>query len=175
MVLAEVKELEDIRVPRLNVDGKGTGTLVATLVNVSCSVVEDTEHGNDTVADTIGTGNVGASSSDVVDVETDTTSGLGDHGAGLEGVVDTVDRVILHGDKETRRELGVGSTSVEEGGGSVCEELLRHEIVGLDGAFDVLAVDTNSDTHEHVLGTLSNLAVNTEKVGSSRVLKPKKL
>ncbi len=46
------------------------------------------------------------------------------------------------------------------------EVLLRHEVVRLDGTLDVLAVDTNSDTHEHVLGSLGDLAVDAEEVGT---------
>ena len=72
------------------------------------------EHGYDTVRVTVGTGNVGSLGSDVVNVKTDTTSSLGDLGTSLESLVDALDRVVPHGDKETRRHLGVGGTRVEE-------------------------------------------------------------
>ena len=39
---------------------------------------------------------------------------LGDHSTRLEGVVDTLDGVLLHGNEEARRELRVRSTGVEE-------------------------------------------------------------
>ena len=74
----------------------------------------------------IGSGDVGASSSDGVDVETDSTGVLGDHGASLECIVDTFDRVLLHGDQEAGRHLGVGCTSCEEGRGSMGKVSLRH-------------------------------------------------
>lgn len=49
VVLAQVEELEDVCVPRLNVDGKGSRSLVAALVDVARSVVVDSEHRDDTV------------------------------------------------------------------------------------------------------------------------------
>lgn len=39
---------------------------------------------------------------------------LGDHGARLEGVVDPLDRVLLHRDEEARRQLRVRRAGVEE-------------------------------------------------------------
>ena len=164
VVLAEVEELEDIGVPRLKVDGESTRTLVATLVNIASGVVEDPEHGNDTVGRAVGTGDIGARGANAVNVETDTASHLGDHGASLEGVVDALDAVLLHIDQEARRELGLGSTGVEEGGRSVGEGLEGHEVVGLDNALDVVTPDTDSNTHDHVLGTLGDLAIELEKV-----------
>lgn len=43
---------------------------------------------------------------------------------------------------------------------------LAHEVVGLDDLVDVLPPDSNGDTHDHVLGTFSNLAVDSEQVRS---------
>jgi hypothetical protein len=40
------------------------------------------------------------SGTDVVNVEADTTSGFADHSAVLQGIVDTLDRVVLHTDQE---------------------------------------------------------------------------
>jgi hypothetical protein len=37
---------------------------------------------------------------------------------------------------------------------------LAHQVVGLDDLVNPLAPDTNSDTHDHVLRTFGNLAVN---------------
>lgn len=100
-----------------------------------------------------------------MDVETDTSSSLADHSAALEGIVDAVDGVVLHADEEARRELGVGGSGVEEGGGRVSEVSLGHEVVGLEDAVEVAAVNTDSDTHDHVLGTLGGAAIDAEKVG----------
>lgn len=35
-----------------------------------------------------------------MDVQTNATSGLGDHGAGLQSIVDALDGVVLHADEE---------------------------------------------------------------------------
>ena len=45
--------------------------------------------------------NVTPGGSDLVDVQTDTASRLGDEGALLEGVVDALDAVVAHGQQET--------------------------------------------------------------------------
>lgn len=164
VVLSQIKELKDIGVPGFQVDGKSTRTLVATLVNISGGVVEDTQHGDDTVRGTVGTSNIGTSGTDAVDVETNTTSHLGDHGTGLESVVDALNAVVLHVDQETRRELSLGSTSIEECGRGMGEEFAGHEIVGFDDTFNVISPDTNSNTHNHVLGSLDNLAIELEEI-----------
>lgn len=43
---------------------------------------------------------------------------------------------------------------------------LRHEIVGLEDLVDVFTVDTDRDSHHHVLRSLDNLAVDSEEVRS---------
>lgn len=114
VVLAEVKEAEDIGMPRLEVNGECTGTLVATLVDIAGGVVVHTEHRNEAVAGTVGASNIAASSANTVDIEADTTGGLGNHGAGLQGIVDTLNAVLLHVDEEAGSQLRLGSTGVEE-------------------------------------------------------------
>ena len=61
-----------------------------------------------------------------MDAETNPTRGFANHGTILQGVVDTLDRVILHAEQETGAELGVGGPSVEKGGRGVREVPLRH-------------------------------------------------
>lgn len=46
------------------------------------------------------------------------------------------------------------------------EESLRHEVVSLDGLLNVGAVDTDSDSHDHVLWAFHDLAVHSKKVRS---------
>lgn len=43
---------------------------------------------------------------------------------------------------------------------------LAHQVIGLDDLVDVLSPDSNSDTHDHVLRTFSNLAIDSEEVRS---------
>lgn len=52
------------------------------------------------------------------------------------------------------------------GRGGVSEITLRHKVVGLDDLFEVGTVDTNRDSHHHVLRSLDNLAVDSEEVRS---------
>ena len=101
-----------------------------------------------------------------MDVQSDSTGGLGDHGAGFEGVVDSLDGVVFHGDEETGGELGVGSAGVEQSWRGVSEVFGGHEIVGFDGFFNVLAVDTDGDSHDHVLRTFGDFTVDSQEVGT---------
>ena len=43
---------------------------------------------------------------------------------------------------------------------------LRHEMVGLDNPFDIFAMNTNSDTHDHLLRSLSYSTIDSEQIGS---------
>ena len=150
--------------PRLKVDGKSTRTLVASLVHVSRSVVVHPEHRDNTVGRTVGPTNVGTRRTDPVNIKTNTTSGLGDHSTSLQGVIDTLDTVTLHIDKEARRQLRLGSTSVEQGWRRMGEILLGHQVVGLNCPLNVIAVDSNSNSHQEVLRALSNLSINAQQV-----------
>jgi hypothetical protein len=58
VVLAEVEEFKDVRVPWLNVDGKRARTLIATLVHITSSSVVGSQHRHDSVRVTVGSGNV---------------------------------------------------------------------------------------------------------------------
>lgn len=44
------------------------------------------------------------------------------------------------------------------------EVSLRHKVVCLENLLDIAALDTQSDTHDHVLRSLDNLAVDSEEV-----------
>ena len=46
------------------------------------------------------------------------------------------------------------------------EVAVRHEVVGLEDALDVVAVDAHRDAHDHVLRALSDTAVDAEEVGA---------
>lgn len=58
MILAQVDELKDVGVPRLEINSKRTRALVTTLVDVSRRRVVHTEHGNNAVGVTVGARNV---------------------------------------------------------------------------------------------------------------------
>ena len=59
-----------------------------------------------------------------------------------------------------------------DGRGSVGEVSLGHEVVRLDRLLDVVSVDPDGDSHDHVLGALGNVAVDSEQVRSLERLEP---
>ena len=71
VVLAQIEEVEDVRVPWLDVHGKGTLALSTSLVHVACRVVEDAEHGDDAVGRSVGAFDVRPCGADVVNGEAD--------------------------------------------------------------------------------------------------------
>jgi hypothetical protein len=62
--------------------------------------------------------------------------------------------------------LGLRGTSIVEGWRSMREELLRHQVITLQNRGDVSAMDTDTDTHKHVLRALNNMLVDGKQVGS---------
>ncbi len=96
VVLTQVEEIFDIRMPCLEIDSKGTFALTTTLIDITGCIIEHAQHRNNTVAHAIGTFDIAACSTDVVDVKTDTTGRLGDHGTTFQGLEDTIDAVFLH-------------------------------------------------------------------------------
>lgn len=151
VVLAEVEEVEDVGVPGLEVDRERPLALASALVDVAGRVIEHAEHGDDAVGRAVGAPDVGADGADVVDRQADASGGLGNAGALLERVIDPFDRVGLHRDEEARRQLWPGRAGVEERRRRVREPALGEEVVGLDGAGEVAAVDADRDAHQHVL------------------------
>lgn len=164
VVLAEIQELKDVGVPRLQVDSKGTRALVATLVHVPGRVVVHPEHRHDAIRRPVGSSNVRAGGSNSVDVEANPTGRLGDHGTCLQGVVDALNAIFLHINQEARSQLRLGSAGVEQSRRGMCEVLLRHQVIGLDGLLDILAMDSHGNSHQQMLRTLRNLPINAEEV-----------
>ncbi len=113
-VLAQVEEVEDVRVPRLQIHDEGTRALASTLVHVARSGVEHAEHGHQAVRSAIGATDVAAACANLVDVEANASSRFGDLSACFERVVDALDRVVLQVHEEARRHLRVGRSRVEE-------------------------------------------------------------
>lgn len=72
--------------------------------------------------------------------------------------------VALHANEEAGGQLRPGCTSVEEGGGSVCEPSLAEQVVGVNCTVNVCLVHTDRHPHEHVLGPLNHCAVHSQQV-----------
>mmetsp|Transcript_1161 Transcript_1161/g.4600 ORF Transcript_1161/g.4600 Transcript_1161/m.4600 type:complete len:635 (-) Transcript_1161:687-2591(-) len=98
VVLTQVEPVEDVRVPGLEVHRERALALAAALVDVARGVVEHAEHGDDPVGGAVSATDVRRRRADVVDGQADAAGGLGDARALLEGVVDALDGVLLHGD-----------------------------------------------------------------------------
>ena len=173
VVLPQVQEVEDVRVPGLQVDGEGPGSLVPALVDVPGSVVEDPQHGHEAVTVAVGPGNVGAGGANAVDIEADTSGRLGDEGALLQSVVDSLDGVAGHRQQEAGAELGAGRGRVEQSWGGVSEQLLREQVIRLNGSVNVLAMDPDGNSHQHLLRSLNHLPVLLQEVGSQQGLESK--
>lgn len=55
----------------------------------------------------------------------------------------------------------------------MCKVAFGHEVICFEHAFNVRTVDADGDTHDHVLRTLSDAAVEAEKVRPLKSFKPK--
>lgn len=99
-----------------------------------------------------------------MDAQADTTSSLANHRTALQSVINTFNGVVLHADEEARAKLSIWCAGVEQGWGRMGKVSLRHQVIRLENAFDVFAMDTNSDTHNHVLWALGNTPVYSEKI-----------
>ena|SRR5436305_8088861 len=102
MVFAEIQELEDIGMPRLEVNRESSRALVATLIHVPCSVVEDAEHRNKAIGRSICARYVRACGTDAMDIKTDSASVLGNHGTRLQRVINPLDAVFFYINQEAR-------------------------------------------------------------------------
>lgn len=161
--------------PGFQVDGKGPFAASAALIDIAGSVVIDSEHRDQAIGDTVGTTNIRAGGSYFVDGKANAASGFGNQGTLLEGIVDTVNGIGLHVEQEAGGHLGVAGATVEEGGGGVGEPFLAHKVVGLEDRVEVGLVDTDGDTHKHVLGTFDDFSVHFEQVGFFEGFEPEKV
>mmetsp|Transcript_73652 Transcript_73652/g.208598 ORF Transcript_73652/g.208598 Transcript_73652/m.208598 type:complete len:573 (-) Transcript_73652:343-2061(-) len=164
VVLLQLEEVKDVGVPRLEVHGEGPLPLAAALVHVTRRLVEVAEHRHQPVAVAVGAADVRPLRADVGDRHPDASGGLGYERALLQGVVDAVNAVVLHGQQEAGGHLGLGRARVEQRGRRVREEAARHEVVGLDGRGHVAGVDAAGDPHQHVRRALGDLAVHPQEV-----------
>ena len=73
---------------------------VFVLVGPLVHLLENTQHGHDAIASAIGATDVAVAGTDIVNAETNASSVLGYDGTLLESIVDSIDRVALHGEQE---------------------------------------------------------------------------
>lgn len=112
--------------PRFEVDCKRSLSLTATLVDVSCCVIEDFKHRNKAVAVTICTSDVTITCSNSVNGKTNTTGKLAYYRALFQRIVNSVYRILSHSQKEARTHLGLRCSGVEQSWRCVGKPLLTH-------------------------------------------------
>ena len=61
-----LEELNNISVPRFEVDSEGSLTFATALIDVASSVIENTEHGYKSIGVSVSSSNVGALSADAM-------------------------------------------------------------------------------------------------------------
>lgn len=99
-----------------------------------------------------------------VDAETNAACRFTNHGTVLQRIIDTLDGIFLHANKEARTKLGTWCSSIEQGGRRMGEITLRHEIVCLSDTLDVISVDADGDAHDHMLWSLSYTTIDAKEV-----------
>ena len=159
--------------PRLQVNGKASFSLSSTLIYVTSSHVKISKHWNNAIGYAIGAFDVAAFCSYIVDRKSDSSRRLGYFSTGLQGIVDAIDAIILHGEKEAGGELWFWSARVKKSWGGVCKPLFGEQIVGLNSCIQILAVNAYCHSHEHVLWTLYYLAIQTDEVAFFQSFVPK--
>ena len=143
------------------------------MINIPGRVVKDTQHGHNTVASTIGATNIGLRGPNVVDRHTNATGVLGNDGTVLECIVNAINRVFLHRHEKARTHLWARRAGIKESRRGVCKVPKREHVVGFQNRVNVVAVNTDSHTHEHLLRPFGNLAVHLEQIGLFQSLESK--
>ena len=165
VVLLELEEVRNIRMPRLEVDGE-RAVAPSALVHVARRAVEVLEHRHEPGRGAVGAADARAGRPDVVHVEPDAAGALRDAGAILQRVVDAVDAVVLHRQEVARAQLRAARAGVEERRRGVRKIFLRGEVVGLLDRRHIVAVDADGDAQPDVLRAFDVLAVTvSHKVG----------
>ena len=164
VVLSQIQKGKDIGVPWFQINGDTSLALAATLVDVTSRVVKDTQHGNNAVGSSVGAGNVGLTGTNVVCGKTNATGVLGNDGTVLECIINSVNGVFLHGQEEARGHLRLGGSGVEEGRSGMSKIAFGQEIVGLNGAVNIVSVDSDRHTHQHALRSFRNVAIHFQQV-----------
>ena len=172
VVLLQVQEVLDVSVPWLDIDGDAAVSFSSTLVHVSGGHVEHAQHRYKAVARSVCAAYVRTFGPHVVNVHAYSAGELRDPCALVQCVVYPVDAVAFHGDQVARAELWTRGSGIEQGGGSVSEELLAHQGVRLLDCFEVSPMDAYANSKPHMLGSLNDFPVNPHEVSPLQGLEP---
>ena len=89
---------------------------------------------------------------------------LGDLSCLLQSIVDALNGIFSHSQEEAGAHLGLWSARVEKCRGRMGEPLLTHQVVSLKSRFQIVEMDANGSSHEHVLGAFDDFSIYFEQV-----------
>lgn len=108
--------------------------------------------------------------------------GFGHRHSPGQRIVNAFNAVGSHCKKKTGGQLRIGGSGVEESGRGVSKVLFGQQVVRFDGSLpllsratylNVVAVDANGHSHQHLLRTLCDPAIQTQQVTSLQSLEAK--
>src|SRR5690606_10350724 len=105
VVLLEIEEIEDVGVPGFEVYREASFALSSSMINIAGRHVEVAKHRNDAIGCSACALDVRTLSPYVMDAEPDATCRLRNLGALFQRIIDAVDAVFLHSEKEAGRQL----------------------------------------------------------------------
>ena len=99
-----------------------------------------------------------------MNMQADSTRMLADHGTILQRVIDSHNRIRLHGNQETGTELLTRCSCIKVGRCRVNEQLLTQHVVGLKRLIQILgSPECQRDTHNQMLRAFERLALRIAK------------
>lgn len=159
--------------PRLDVHGETSLPLTTSLIHITSSVIEHSQHGNKAVGYTIGATDVTILSTNFGHRETYTSSCFRYQGTPLQSLIDALYGVIDHVEEEARTHLSERSTSIVQRRSGMSEELLGEQFVGLKSRYKIFFVDTYGDPHQQMLWSFSWDSFYPEEITSLQSLETK--
>src|SRR5690606_38776762 len=102
-----------VRMPWFHIDRKTALTFSAALIYIACGIVKNLQHGYNTIGSPIGTGNIRTCGPYIVYGKTYSPGGLGNFCSLFQGIINTVNTIVLHCQKETGGHLGLWGPGIE--------------------------------------------------------------
>mmetsp|Transcript_40893 Transcript_40893/g.85770 ORF Transcript_40893/g.85770 Transcript_40893/m.85770 type:complete len:437 (-) Transcript_40893:90-1400(-) len=137
VILPQIQHVEDVGVPRLDVDGEGAGTLPPALVDVVGGGVVDAQHRDEAVGDAARALDEGSAGADFIDAESDAAGSLGNHSTTLQRIVNPINRIIAHLHQKTTAQLRMGRPRMKQGRTRVSEIPRTHQIISFEGGGEI--------------------------------------
>ena len=138
--------------------------LSTTLIHITSSIVENPQHGHNTVARSVRPTNIGLRRTNIGNTHANATGIFGNDGTVLERIVNAINGILLHAHEKARAHLRIGSAGIEERRRGVREVAHGKEVVRLNDTLNVVSVNADADAHEHVLRTFGNVSIQLEEI-----------